>query len=161
MKATLIYLVDLETEEVLMAKKVRAPGAGFLFGYGGKHSENESDNACVLRELKEESGIEILEISLQRVGIMSFFKGVDKNPQKDEPKFETVCYRAFVDKNTIHPLPTEEMTEPTWFPIANLPATEMKPGDEHFVPYIIAGIPFTGWLHFKEDNSVISYKIAV
>lgn len=47
-RATIVYIVNSKTNEVLMAKKTRKVGVGYWFGYGGKinDGEHEDDNIC-------------------------------------------------------------------------------------------------------------------
>ena len=53
------------------------------------------------------------------------------------------------------PETTDEMADPTWFPILNLPLDEMKPGDELFVPQVLLGTPIKGFIHFSDDSKQV------
>lgn len=157
-KATIVYIIDPETNEVLMAKKVRKVGIGCWFGYGGKIDETETASECIIRETREESDgvIHLVEEKLELVAQIDFYKGKDMAPEVDEPIFSTFCYRIFQNKLDVGtPLTTEEMANPTWFPVDNLPWSEMKVGDELFVPHILAGTPVKGWIHFSTDSKEI------
>ena len=156
LKATIVYIVDPVTHEVLMAKKTRKVGVGYWFGYGGKIEEGETAEACTVREVEEETGGVIIdEATLERVALIDFYRGAELKPFVDEPTFRVLCYRLFLDKSTINPVTTEQMADPTWFPVDNLPHAEMKPGDELFVPQIIAGTLIKGWVHFSDDAKTV------
>lgn len=155
-KATLVYIIDPDTQEVLLAKRVaKKVGLGYWFGYGGKVEDGESPEDCACRETFEESGgvIHLKKENLEKVALIRFFNKPEMNPHTDEPGFEVLCYRIFQKKEDIgSPVSTEEMGSPTWFPIHSLPVHEMKSGDELFVPQILQGTLVKGWLWFGPDG---------
>jgi len=168
MKATLLYIIDPNTLEVLFAIKVRSVGAGFLFGYGGKFKEidNGDPRRCVIREFKKESGgvdIEIYYDSLELVGHIKFFNNKEMNPEVDDPSFEVDCFRLFAPKvHFVNTQSTDEMKDPQWIFKDAIPfgTHKMKPGDELFVPNIIDGIWTQGHVWFdKETNVVLGHKL--
>jgi hypothetical protein len=56
MQATIVYIIDPNTHEVLMAKKVRKVGVGYWFGYGGKIDEGQTAEESIIDEALKESG---------------------------------------------------------------------------------------------------------
>jgi ADP-ribose pyrophosphatase YjhB (NUDIX family) len=157
MKATIVYIIDPETNEVLMAKKVRKVGVGYWFGYGGKLEGDETPEDCTVRETFKESGkiIRLRQEDLEPVALMKFYNKTAQNPEIDEPSFEVLCYRVFMTKKDVgEPKTTGEMADPTWFPILHFPP-EMKPGDELFVPQILLGTPIKGSVHFSDEKEVV------
>lgn len=92
---------------------------------------------------------------LERVALIDFYKG--PNVPFGEPTFRVICYRTFHWEGS--PSSTEEMANPTWFPISSLEEFdkkgELKPGDILIVPSIIAGIPIKGWIRFSEDSKEV------
>jgi len=169
MKATLLYIIDPDTFEVLLATKGRGVGAGFLFGYGGKLEDEDGGDMkkCTIREFKDESGgvsIEKYYEKLEPMALIRFFRGEDKNPLIDEPSFEVLCFRLFASSSEfVKVIDTDEMEQPTWFKINDIPfnnPTKMKPGDELFVPHVISGNTVKGYIWFeKETNKVIGSQI--
>lgn len=168
MKATLLYIVDPITFEVLFAIKGRKIGAGFLFGYGGKFEEEDRGDArsCVCREFKKESGgVSILKYyaDLQLIARIRFFNKKELNPLVDEPSFEVDCFRLFAPKAHFAKIKsTDEMKDPQWIFKDAIPfgTNLMKPGDEFIVPNIINGTCCTGHLWFdKETNEVLGKDI--
>jgi ADP-ribose pyrophosphatase YjhB (NUDIX family) len=158
MKATIVYIIDPDTHEVLMAKKMKKVGVGYWFGYGGKLEDGETALECICRETFQESGnvIQLDPNKLEPVALISFFKGQESNPRSDEALFEVLCYRIFVKKAEIGtPEGTDEMANPTWFPLIRLPLEEMKSGDELFVPQILLGTPVKGYIHFSSDSKEV------
>lgn len=158
LKATIVYIIDPDTQEVLMARKVRKVGIGYWFGYGGKIEEGQTPEECMFEETFKESGnvIRLKVENLERVALMKFFNGEDLDPVFDEPTFTVLCYRIFQRKSELGGIPqtTDEMSDPTWFHISRIPwniAGEMKPGDEVFVPKILSGELTKGYVHFSKD----------
>ncbi len=163
MKATLIYIIDPETLEVLLATKGRKVGAGFLFGYGGKLEDEDEGDArkCVCREFEKESGgisIEKYYGQLELFSRIRFFRGEDKNPLTDDPSFEVDCFRLFAPKAHFENIQsTDEMKTPEWIHKDAIPfdSEKMKPGDKLFVPNIIHGIPTIGYIWFEKENNIV------
>ncbi len=158
MKGVIIYFIN-DQSQVLMAKKCRGVGKGKYFGYGGKLEDIDRGDplACAKREvLKETNGGIILNTPmLKLVGVVDFYKGEDKKPFESE-SFTVLCYRSF---QKIHKVPetTEEMADPQWFDIINIPwrTDYMKTGDESFVPAILMGIQFKGHQWFSHDEKTV------
>ncbi|MFZ4499922.1 MAG: NUDIX domain-containing protein [Minisyncoccia bacterium] len=154
-KATIVYIIDPETNEVLMARKVRKVGTGFWFGYGGKIEPGQTPQECTIEETLEESGgiIRLSEAELEPVALIEFYKGEHTVPKADAPLFSVLFYRALKTKASVgEPLTTDEMADPTWFPIDSLPWDEIMPGDELLLPQVLAGTPIKGWVHFTSDE---------
>jgi len=152
-KATCVYIIDSVAKDVLMARKTRKVGIGYWFGYGGKREGDESPEECTLRETKKETnGIELDESQLERVAVIDFYKG--ETFIFGKPGFRVIFYRTFqlVDRIVDE---TEEMADPTWFSIDDLPFDQMMPGDKFFIPEVLAGIPVRGWIHFSDDEKTV------
>ncbi len=153
--ATIVYLVNPVDGTVIMVKKTREPGIGYWFGYGGKIEEGETPEMCTCRETADESGkkmgdvyITILPENLERVALIDFYKGSER--PLGNPTFRVLCYRA--TRWTGETIGTDEMSNLQPFSIHDLPFHEMKPGDELFVPQIIAGTSVKGWIRSRDDE---------
>ena len=60
--ATLCYVIDKKNEQILMLHRVKKKNdfhEGKWNGLGGKFDEGESPEDCVIREIREESGLKI------------------------------------------------------------------------------------------------------
>ena len=55
--ATLMFIVDEQTQKVLLIRKKRGLGAGKINGPGGKIDPGESSLDCAVRETQEELGV--------------------------------------------------------------------------------------------------------
>lgn len=133
-EATVCFLV--RDNKVLLARKTRGIGAGCLNGYGGGP---EDVDTCIedtnAREMHEESdGTIINQDATHKVGIINFHN------QKESGGEFCCTVHFFVCTDWINdPKETEEMSEPTWFSINDLPVYEMMPGDAAAVPPMLAG----------------------
>ena len=65
--ATLVYAI--RGDEVLLHQRVKDPNKGLWVAPGGKLDAGESPTECALREMREETGLEVTEIALR--GIMT------------------------------------------------------------------------------------------
>lgn len=133
-------------DQILLAMKKRGFGAGRWNGYGGKVQQGESVEDGLVREVKEESGIELTDFN--PVGFMRF-----ENVEKfvDVYIFEATSWKG-------EPVETEEMA-PAWFSLENIPYSEMWPSDPLWYPLYLAGKPFKGEVVFDENHSIVSSEI--
>src|SRR3989344_8174436 len=99
---------------VLLGMKKRRFGAGRWNGYGGKVMEGETIEESLLRELKEEAGIDAIKIEKQ--GIIDFAL------EESGEVIEVNIYRVLEFKG--EPVETEEMS-PKWFYIDEIPFSQM------------------------------------
>lgn len=152
-KATIVYILERRGNQtyVLMAKKKKKIGIGKWFGYGGK-IENESPRACAVRETREESvNIILHEKTLTPVALVDFYK-------EDTLLFKTLFYTTWDYSG--EPEETDEMADPTWFNIDNLPWHDIKAGDDLIIPHVIREAPHKGFIRFSQDEKeVLEYSI--
>ena len=60
---SLVVVIEPQTQRILLGKKHRGFGAGFYNSFGGKLEMGETDAQSAVRELEEETGINLLSIS--------------------------------------------------------------------------------------------------
>lgn len=146
-QTTLVFC--LKENNVLLGMKKTSTGAGWWNGFGGKVQPPETFEAAAVRELKEESDLVTTEKDLVLVARIKFFFA-------DTPKFDCSVY---ITRNwTGEPVETDEM-RPRWFPIDNLPFTEMWPADVRWVPVVLAGDTIEATVTFDvEGKKVVSFE---
>ena len=93
-------------------------------GVGGHLEENESPEECVLREIKEETGLEVTGLRLR--GIITFIL-------PDWGNELTFLYTAKTE--TVETLPCSEGTL-AWIPISKIPELPLWEGDRIFLPLL-------------------------
>ena len=136
--------------KLLLGMKKRGFGAGKWNGFGGKVKDGETIEESVIRETKEEAGIEIKE--LEKIGIIDFYF---------KKAGEIIEVNLFVCKDfTGEPVETEEM-RPEWFPIDALPYDSMWPDDKFWMPLLLEGKKFKGKFVFDGNTNIISHELNI
>lgn len=69
-KQTIAFIC--RNDEMLMLNREKAPTLGLWNGVGGKMEEGESEIACILREIQEETGVELQSSQIKDKGIVSW-----------------------------------------------------------------------------------------
>ena len=100
-------------------------------GFGGK-VEKETPAACAIRELKEESGIEIELNQLDHKGWVLF---IEKGQSKDQGILIDVFTAKLDGRKTYIPEMTEDAL-PCWFDAEALPMTRMPEFDKYWIEMI-------------------------
>jgi mutator protein MutT len=143
--STIVFLT--RDHEVLLGRKKRGLGAGRWNGYGGKIEPGETPMESAVRETREELCVTPRDLSYRA-----------------ELKFEYVdgpAWRSHVfvsSKWSGEPAETEEMA-PAWFPIAELPLTEMWDDDAYWLRRVLAGERLAGEFRFDGNQRVIWHHL--
>lgn len=136
--------------KVLLGYKKRGFGAGRWNGFGGKVEKNESVEEAAKRELKEEVGIEAL--NLQKSGELSFeFKN-----SGDRSIVHVFKVTDFLGQEK----ESDEMS-PRWFFIDEVPFREMWPDDVYWMPLFFAGQNFKGAFVFQDQNIILDKLVKI
>ena len=122
---------------LLGMKKVRF-GKGKYNGYGGKLDEGETLKECLVREVKEESGLDLIDF--EKRGVMIFEL---EDCLKEAHIYEGLSWAG-------EPVETEEMA-PFWFKMKDLPFDKMWTDDILWYPLLINKEYFEGWLIFDKN----------
>lgn len=110
--ADCIVMTREDNPKVLLIERGHEPFKGCWAFPGGFINMDETTEQCAIRELEEETGLQITDI--QQLGAYS---KVDRDPRG---RTITVAYLAFVDT----PLPVkgqDDAAKAQWFSIKNLP----------------------------------------
>jgi 8-oxo-dGTP diphosphatase len=141
---TLCFIVH--EGRVLLMRKLRGIGAGKINGPGGKVEPGETALAAAIRETQEEVGVTPLAPEL-RGELDFYFEG--------GPTLHCLIFLARAFSGV--PVTTAE-AEPLWFPADELPYGEMWSDDRHWLPLLLAGDRFTGWVTVRGET-VLSLQI--
>ena len=131
-RMTLVYPIRITNNipEVLLGKKTRGIGAGKWNGWGGKVKDMQGLAETALRELKEESGLRAIDKDLRFKGMLHF--------QNEEIYAVVYAFLLYRWKGKVKV--NKEMTEPTWFPLTELPPpAEFLPADQYFLRFLLSG----------------------
>ncbi len=134
--------------KVLMALKKTGFGAGNINGFGGKVEEGEEIEAAAKREMREEAGVEIVE--MEKIGIITFeFAG--KELLREVHIFKVREFQG-------EPKESEEM-KPEWFFIDEIPIMKMWPADKFWLPFFLKDRKFRAKFLYGEGNAILEKDI--
>jgi len=136
--------------QLLLGMKKRGFGAGKWNGFGGKVKDGESIEEALIRETKEEAGIEIKEI--KKVGVIDFYF------KKAGEIIEVNLF--YCSEFSGEPEETEEM-RPQWFALDKIPYDSMWPDDKFWMPLLLAGKKFKGKFVFDKETKIISHHLEI
>lgn len=133
--------IIVKNGQVLLGYKKKGEiGAGTLNSPGGKCEEGESPIQCVIRETREELGINLSRENLEEVAIITFFAA-------NVPDFKVHVFLSKVFEG--EPEETEDMI-PEWHDIRNLPLGKMLESDRHWFSKALSGEKFKANVFYKK-----------
>jgi len=127
--------------KVLLGMKKKGFGVGRWNGFGGKVEEGETIEEAAKRELREESGLEAIDITKR--GIIEF-------EFENDPKILEV-HIFNVGKFEGEPKESDEM-KPQWFNVDEIPYEQMWTDDSHWMPIFLKGKKFKGKFLFDRPS---------
>ncbi len=133
---TLVFLV--RENEICLAMKKRGFGEGNWNGYGGKLLEGETVTGAAVREIKEESGVNVMETDLEQVALNDFHFEDGKH---------LLVHVFFTKVWAGEPIETEEMA-PRWYAFDAIPYDLMWADDIHWLPRVLKGEKLRGVVYF-------------
>ncbi|MDD3341675.1 MAG: 8-oxo-dGTP diphosphatase [Bacilli bacterium] len=136
--------------EILLAMKKGGFGIGKYNGVGGKIEKNETPEAAMIREAKEE--ILVTPTQYKKVGLVEFdeyYKGKQQN----------LLFHLYMvyDWQGI-PTESDEMN-PKWFPISDIPYDQMFSDDQYWLPLVLEGNKINAYFKFDENWNLIEKEI--
>lgn len=147
---TLGYILSPDGEQVLLVHRSARPHddqLGKYNGLGGKMERNEDVASCMIREIREEAGIEVTAMSLRGTVNWTNFG----------PKGEDwLGFIFLVTGFTGQPRESSEEGPLQWVPLSKLDKYPMWEGDRHFLPLVFDGDPrpFHGFMPYERDKSL-------
>ncbi|ABL78441.1 8-oxo-dGTP diphosphatase [Thermofilum pendens] len=147
--ATLCYL--LRGDEVLLIRKLRGFGAGKYNGVGGKVEEGEDIWRAAMREVLEETGVEVKGLSYR--GLLEFYAG------GEEPE---IIVHVFVSRDFAGEARPSDEAVPTWFKVGEIPYDEMWEDDRVWLPRVLEGRCVYGRFWFSGGfEKMLRYELSV
>jgi ADP-ribose pyrophosphatase YjhB (NUDIX family) len=135
----------LKDDAICLGMKKRGFGEGNWNGYGGKVEEGESVTAALVREIREESGVETNERDLEEVALIDFIFEDGKHLH---------VHTYFIRTWRGEPAETEEM-RPRWYAFDAIPYDLMWADDIHWLPRALRGEKLRGTVYFNADGETI------
>ena len=133
--------------KILLGMKKRRFGVGRWNGYGGKVMKGETILESLIREMKEEAGIKVVEP--EKVGLMEF-----TFPNGDIHEVHLFKTDKFIGKI----IETDEM-KPQWFHVDEIPFKDMWPDDVYWMPLFLKGKKFKGKFLFGKGDVILEKEI--
>jgi len=146
--ATLVYLLRGDPPgEILLGFKKVGFGTGKYVGYGGKIEPGETIPQAAVRELAEESGIQIAPTNLTYVADILFLF-----PNKPDWNHRVHAYTT--PACDMQPQETDEM-KPHWFPLTSIPYNNMWDDSQYWLPRVLSGDRINARFIFNHDNTTV------
>ena len=139
---TLIYCV--KDDQVLLAKRKKAPYIGYWVAPGGKIEPGESPHEGAVRELQEETGLSTDSAELRAV--------VSETSPNDDWQWLMFIYRVTNPMGEV--VSDEREGELRWFDVAAINDIKMPDADRQFVPYILSPDPGIAEFRFHYDQDI-------
>lgn len=143
LNATVCLLV--KDDEVMLGIKTKKIGAGCRNGYGGGIEPDELIKEAAIRELEEETGSKVGKVfittnkeNLDKVAVVDF-----ENTKSDGSSFVCKVHFFIIKEWNGEAVNTDEMVDPKFFKINDLPFGDMMLADREFFPLILNGKKIT------------------
>lgn len=138
-------------KELLLAMKKRGFGLDKWNGPGGKVDMEigELPEECIVREAKEEVGLDVQEVEL--VGTFDFIFPHDRTK-------DFHCYLYTSETFAGEATESEEM-RPQWFKVSEIPYDKMWDDDKIWLPLILQGKRLVGSFEFNESGNVTKHNL--
>ena len=145
---TLAYVLHPDGRRVLLVHRTYRESdenLGKYNGVGGHLEKGESVAACMVREIREETGLEVLSMRLR--GTVCW---ADFGPSKAD----WLGFVFVVDSFRGEPFADNEEGTLSWEPIDRLGQLPMWKGDRLFLPLVFDGDPrpFHGYMRYEGDE---------
>lgn len=146
--ATLGFILSPDGESVLMVHRISRSddeNLGKWNGLGGKIERNEDVAAGMIREIREEAGIEVTEMKLRGTVAWTNF-----GPQKRD----WLAFVFLITKFTGEPKSGNEEGPLAWVKLGDISGLPMWDGDRLFVPMVFDEDerPFHGYMPYDGDK---------
>lgn len=151
--ATLVYVKDIKNNSTLMLHRVKKNNdmhQGKWNGLGGKLEPGESPEECVIREIKEESGLDVFEPELKGFITFPAFDGFDD--------WYVFLYTVTKFSGSLIDSPEGNLK---WIPDNEIMNLNLWEGDRAFIPWVNGDKIFSAKFNYNNGNltdySVIFY----
>lgn len=142
--STVCYIRD-NGRVLLQLKNEGRWGGGWWNGPGGKLVEGEQPDAAAVREVLEETGLTVSDLTEH--GWLDFRFGDEAEPSLRVHVFSTRTYEGEIQAN--------EEGHLEWVDESALPYDQMWPDDTVWLPHMLAGRRFTGTFRLSGDYKAL------
>jgi 8-oxo-dGTP pyrophosphatase MutT (NUDIX family) len=147
-ETTLCFLIQGNPpQRILLGFKKIGFGAGKYTGFGGKVQAGETPSAAAIRELEEETGLQVREAELRPMGQFLFLF-------PSRPTWSQSVH-VFVAQSWEGTLKESREMIPTWFSVDEIPLERMWEDGAYWLPHILAEEPIRARFTFGADSETI------
>ncbi len=137
--------------EVLLGLKRTGFGRGRVVALGGKIDGLESAREAAVREVREESGIDLPPAQVRDAGRIRW-----SFPSR--PAWNMAAYLFTAEAGAATPVASEEI-EPHWYPVDAIPWDGMWQDAPHWVPLLLEGRPVDAAIVMDADNEGVAAAV--
>lgn len=148
MSQELTLTLITKDNQILLGLKKRGFGMGKYNGFGGKVEHGETIEEAAVREVFEESNLELK--NLKKIAVIDF-AWQDKSQNLKVHVFHSTNFSGQAEES-------EEM-KPQWFTIKDIPYKKMWDDDRYWFPLFLKGKSFTANFLFDSKDKVIKHNI--
>lgn len=149
--ATLCYVINKKSDSTLMIHRVKKENdyhQGKWNGLGGKFESGESPEECAIREIKEESGLNVKSVTMRGFITFPMFDG-----KEDWYVF------LFVTDDFEGELIDSNEGDLAWIPNEKLTEINLWDGDKIFIPWLFKDKFFSAKFNYK-DGEFVDYEVS-
>jgi 8-oxo-dGTP diphosphatase len=143
----LCYVINNQ-DEILLQYKRKGFGVGKWNGPGGKVEPGETLEQAVIREVKEETGLDIK--NLKKMAELEFYF-INKE------EWNQIAH-VYVTKDFTGDIQVSEEGELKWFKIKEIPYDKMWDDDPYWLPNILAGEFMKIKFYFDQNSNLQRYE---
>lgn len=148
--STLAYILSPDRKRVLLVHRTfreTDENLGKYNGVGGKLERNEDVAAGMMREIREETGLEVVSMRLR--GTLAW---ADFGPHKED----WLAFVFVVDAFSGEPFAENEEGTLSWEPLDSIGSLPMWKGDRLFIPLVFDSDPrpFHGFMRYDGEDPV-------
>ncbi|MBQ0071341.1 MAG: NUDIX domain-containing protein [Spirochaetales bacterium] len=148
-RCVLTYVLDKETDQVLMIYKKTGLGNGYINAPGGHIELEETSVEAAIRETKEETGLDVED--LEEMGTLHF---------QFKDGLRMLGYVFFAHSYSGDLIDECEETKPFWIKRSELDYSKMWADDPYWLPQMMEGKKFDAYFLF-EDRTLLDHKVEI
>lgn len=133
--------------QVLLGRKKRGLGTGYWVGLGGKLEPGESAEEAAVREVAEESGLEMAVSDLDRRGDLLYLFPSRESWSQRSTVFVATSWHG-------EPAESDELV-PAWFDLDRLPLDQMWDDARRWLPAVLDGGQVARSFSFGDDLATV------
>ncbi|BBE22415.1 hypothetical protein MN0502_12980 [Arthrobacter sp. MN05-02] len=146
-----LFRVHDGVREVLLGLKRTGFGTGRVVALGGKIDGQESAVEAAVREVAEESGIQLSAAGVRSAGRITW-----SFPAR--PAWNMAAHLFTADAGNALPVASEEI-EPRWYAVDALPWHGMWQDGPHWIPALLDGRPVDARIVMAPDNEAVASAV--